>query len=35
MGDLEHWMDEVFLRQVWQYVGEEVVVKVIRNKKTG
>ncbi|KAG1143555.1 hypothetical protein G6F37_003421 [Rhizopus arrhizus] len=35
MGDLEHWMDEVFLRHVWQYVGEEVVVKVIRNKKTG
>ncbi|CAO3700151.1 unnamed protein product [Rhizopus microsporus] len=35
MGDLDPWMDEVFLKQLWFSMGENVVVKLIRNKKTG
>lgn len=35
MGDLDPWMDEVFLKQLWFSMGENVAVKLIRNKKTG
>ncbi|CAO3621468.1 unnamed protein product [Cunninghamella echinulata] len=35
MGDLEPWMDEHFLRQLWTSMGENVVVKLIRDKRTG
>lgn len=34
MGDLDHWMDENFLQQVWLAYGEHVVVKLIRDKRT-
>lgn len=35
MGDLESWMDDHYLKQVWASVGEErVVVKVIRDRWT-
>ncbi|KAG2222341.1 hypothetical protein INT45_009814 [Circinella minor] len=35
MGDLEPWMDENYIRQVWLALGENVVVKLIRDKRTG
>lgn len=35
MGDLEAWMDENFVRQIWLGLGEQVVVKMIRDKFTG
>ncbi|KAJ1921151.1 hypothetical protein H4219_000749 [Mycoemilia scoparia] len=35
MGDLEIWMDEPFLRQVWHQMGENVLVKMIRDRATG
>ncbi|KAI9258792.1 hypothetical protein BDA99DRAFT_101452 [Phascolomyces articulosus] len=35
MGDLEPWMDENYIRQVWLTLGESVVVKLIRDKRTG
>lgn len=35
MGDLDPWMDENFIRQVWFLFGETVVVKLIRDKRTG
>jgi hypothetical protein len=35
MGELEPWMDETFIRQVWYNLGEQVVVKLIRDKVTG
>ncbi|CAO3691876.1 unnamed protein product [Rhizopus stolonifer] len=35
MGDLESWMDENFIRQTWQALGQDVVVRIIRNKQTG
>jgi hypothetical protein len=35
MGDLEPWMDEAFIRELWQNLGETVTVKMIRDKFTG
>lgn len=35
MGDLESWMDENFLKSVWYNLGEQVNVKIIRDKITG
>ncbi|KAI8141828.1 hypothetical protein BJV82DRAFT_645183 [Fennellomyces sp. T-0311] len=35
MGDLEPWMDENYIRQVWLALGESVIVKLIRDKRTG
>ncbi|KAI9277653.1 hypothetical protein BY458DRAFT_453292, partial [Sporodiniella umbellata] len=35
MGDLDVWMDEDFIKQVWQILGEEVETRIIRNKQTG
>ncbi|KAI9317678.1 hypothetical protein BX666DRAFT_1939737 [Dichotomocladium elegans] len=35
MGDLESWMDESYIRQFWASLSEDVVVKVIRDKRTG
>ncbi|KAI8880638.1 RNA-binding domain-containing protein [Backusella circina FSU 941] len=35
MGDLDPWMDENFIRQVWYSLGENVIVKLIRDKRTG
>jgi len=35
MGDLEPWMDENFVKQIWYDFGEQVNVKVIRNKLSG
>ncbi|KAI8880922.1 RNA-binding domain-containing protein [Backusella circina FSU 941] len=35
MGDLESWMDEQFIRNVWFSLGENVIVKLIRDKRTG
>ncbi|KAI7881584.1 RNA-binding domain-containing protein [Lichtheimia hyalospora FSU 10163] len=34
MGDLEPWMDEQFITQLWYNLGENVMVKVIRDKVT-
>lgn len=35
MGDLEPWMDEQYLRQLWMSLGEDIIVKLIRDKRTG
>jgi hypothetical protein len=35
MGDLDPWMDENFIKQVWYGMGEQVNVKLIRDKFTG
>ncbi|KAJ3341378.1 hypothetical protein HDU93_005014 [Gonapodya sp. JEL0774] len=35
MGELEPWMDENFLRNTWYSMGENVQVKMIRDKFTG
>ncbi|KAI9366865.1 hypothetical protein DFJ73DRAFT_6181 [Zopfochytrium polystomum] len=35
MGDLEPWMDENFIKQLWYSLGENVTVKMIRDKATG
>jgi len=35
MGELEPWMDENFLRNVWFNLGEQVNVKMIRDKFSG
>ncbi|KAG0177401.1 hypothetical protein DFQ28_005828 [Apophysomyces sp. BC1034] len=35
MGDLESWMDEAYIRCLWLTMGEDVIVKLIRDKKTG
>ncbi|KAJ8651683.1 hypothetical protein O0I10_012751 [Lichtheimia ornata] len=35
MGELEPWMDEQYLRQLWFNLNETVMVKVIRDKVTG
>lgn len=36
MGELEGWMDEAFIRQIFSHIlGEAVNVKVIRDKATG
>ncbi|KAI8817849.1 uncharacterized protein EV422DRAFT_622327 [Fimicolochytrium jonesii] len=35
MGDLEGWMEENYIRQLWASMGENVNVKMIRDKLTG
>ncbi|KAF8954038.1 hypothetical protein BGZ46_003065 [Entomortierella lignicola] len=35
MGELEPWMDENWIRGVWYNAGEQVTVKMIRDKYTG
>ncbi|BFZ60583.1 hypothetical protein YB2330_001622 [Saitoella coloradoensis] len=35
MGELEPWIDENFIRQVWFNLGEQVNVKMIRDKFAG
>ncbi|KTW32192.1 uncharacterized protein T551_00874 [Pneumocystis jirovecii RU7] len=35
MGELEPWVDEAFIRQVWFNLGEQVNVKMIRDKFSG
>ncbi|KAI9274663.1 hypothetical protein BDA99DRAFT_431998 [Phascolomyces articulosus] len=35
MGELEPWMDEQYIRQLWFNLNEKVLVKVIRDKVTG
>lgn len=34
MGDLDPWMDETFIKQLWLSYGENVIVKLIRDKRT-
>ncbi|KAI9257365.1 hypothetical protein BDA99DRAFT_441342 [Phascolomyces articulosus] len=34
MGDLEAWMDEQYIQQLWYNLNEKVMVKVIRDKVT-
>lgn len=35
MGDLDPWMDENFIKHVWSHFGEQVEVKMIRDKFSG
>jgi len=35
MGELEPWIDENFVRNVWFQIGENVNVKMIRDKFSG
>ncbi|KAL6514265.1 Polyadenylate-binding protein rbp47 [Orobanche hederae] len=35
IGDLQQWMDEVYLNSCFSQTGEVVSIKVIRNKQTG
>lgn len=35
MGELEPWIDENFIRNVWYQMGEQVNVKMIRDKFSG
>ncbi|KAG2229579.1 hypothetical protein BDF21DRAFT_383431 [Thamnidium elegans] len=35
MGELESWMDEQYIQQLWFNLNEKVMVKVIRDKITG
>jgi len=35
MGELEPWIDENFVRSVWSGIGEQVNVKMIRDKFSG
>jgi len=35
MGELEPWIDENFVRNVWFQLGENVNVKMIRDKFSG
>lgn len=35
MGELEPWIDEAFVRNVWYQLGEAVNVKMIRDKFSG
>lgn len=35
MGELEAWMDENFVRNIWSSMGEVVNVKMIRDKFSG
>ncbi|KAJ2823962.1 hypothetical protein FBU31_004121, partial [Coemansia sp. 'formosensis'] len=35
MGDIEPWMDEDYIRIVWERLGESVAVKIIRDRLTG
>ena len=35
MGELEPWIDENFVRSIWYNMGENVNVKMIRDKFSG
>lgn len=35
MGELEPWIDENFIRNLWYQMGEQVNVKMIRDKFSG
>jgi hypothetical protein len=35
MGELEPWIDENFVRNLWFQMGEQVNVKMIRDKFSG
>ena len=35
MGELEPWVDEAFVRNIWYQMGEQVNVKMIRDKFSG
>ncbi|EPY53639.1 RNA-binding protein [Schizosaccharomyces cryophilus OY26] len=35
MGELEPWINEMFIQQAWASLGHNVIVKLIRNKFTG
>jgi len=35
MGELEPWIDENFVRSIWFNMGEQVNVKMIRDKFSG
>ena len=35
MGELEPWVDENFVRSIWYNMGEQVNVKMIRDKFSG
>lgn len=35
MGELEPWIDEAFVRNIWFQMGEPVNVKMIRDKFSG
>ena len=35
MGELEPWVDETYVRNIWYNMGEQVNVKMIRDKFTG
>jgi hypothetical protein len=35
MGELEPWVDETFVRNIWYNMGEQVNVKMIRDKFSG
>lgn len=35
MGELEPWIDENFIRNIWYQMGEQVNVKMIRDKFSG
>lgn len=35
MGELEPWIDENFVRNLWYQMGEQVNVKMIRDKFSG
>ncbi|KAJ1569777.1 hypothetical protein HK096_001784 [Nowakowskiella sp. JEL0078] len=35
MGDLDPWMEETWIKQLWYSLGENVNVKMIRDKFTG
>jgi hypothetical protein len=35
MGELEPWIDENFVRNLWFQIGEQVSVKMIRDKFSG
>jgi len=35
MGELEPWVDETYVRNIWFSMGEQVNVKMIRDKFTG
>jgi hypothetical protein len=35
MGELEPWVDEQAVRNIWYTMGEQVNVKMIRDKFTG
>jgi len=35
MGELEPWVDEAYIRNIWYNMGEQVNVKMIRDKFSG